>query len=121
MRLLRINRSMQTVVKPWGKFLQFTHNEPTTVKILHLERDSALSLQYHEKRKELWYVTDGVGQAFVEGQGVITLVQGDIVEVPVGMKHRLKTFAMHLDVLEISFGEFDENDIIRVEDKYGRT
>jgi mannose-6-phosphate isomerase len=50
--------SMVTVEKPWGKFKQYTHNLPSTVKVITVRPGAALSLQYHSKRGELWVILD---------------------------------------------------------------
>lgn len=41
--------------------------------------------------------------------------------IPQGTKHRIKTDKTTVEWLELSFGDFDENDIVRLEDSYGRT
>ena len=47
--------------RPWGNFRQFTHNEPSTVKIITVKSGEELSLQSHEKRSEFWRVVGGSG------------------------------------------------------------
>ena len=106
-------------VRPWGYFRQFTLNEPSTVKILHLNPHSATSLQSHKKRQEFWKVVNGVCNAEKDGQSYV-MVEGDELTLPANSIHRIKTNAMHCDILEISFGHFDENDIVRLEDNYKR-
>ncbi len=63
----------------------------------------------------------------IEGSGIATVGEeeraitvGDTVEVPVGTLHRLAGGDNGLAVIEISFGIFDENDIVRTEDDFGR-
>src|SRR3712207_7396068 len=46
------------VDKPWGRFEQYTHNLPCTVKIITVAPGGTLSRQYHHKRDELWVVLD---------------------------------------------------------------
>ena len=105
--------------RPWGQFKQFTHNEPTTVKILTVEPHQELSLQYHEHRKEFWKVLSGSGVIQIEDEH-IAVKKGDEFTILEKRKHRVSAESEQLEVLEISYGEFDENDIIRLEDKYGR-
>ena len=104
---------------PWGSEEQFTLNEMTTVKILRVNPDSECSLQYHNKRREFWKVLSGQVLAII-GDKVIEMKTDDEVEIPIGVKHRLKHKEGNVQVLEISFGDFDENDIVRLEDDYGR-
>ncbi len=107
------------VVRPWGNFRQFTKNTPVTVKILTLNPGEILSLQSHEKRAEFWHVISGSG--FVEIDAKRQDVKpGDEIEARLGAKHRMGSGPDGLQVLEIAFGEFDEEDITRFEDKYGR-
>ncbi len=105
--------------RPWGNFEQFTLNEPTSVKVITAEPNQALSLQYHHKRDEFWYLVEGSGTV-VLGDEEIPAKAGDEFFIPRGTKHRVKTGAERIRWLEISFGEFDENDIVRLEDAYGR-
>src|SRR3712207_9246961 len=46
------------VEKPWGRFEQYTHNLPSTVKIITVAPGGVLSRQYHHRRDELWVVLD---------------------------------------------------------------
>src|SRR3989338_6127755 len=99
-----------TVEKPWGEFREFAINEPATVKILSVNKGQEFSLQKHEHRGEFWRVLSGhpdvvIGDKMYKGKtGDEFTAQEDDVEI-----------------LEISRGEFDEDDIVRLEDKYGRS
>ena len=105
--------------RPWGNFRQFVHDIPCTVKILTVKPNGTLSLQSHEKRSEFWRVIKGSG--FVEiADEKFEVKEGDEYEIPVGTKHRLGAQNEELQILEIATGGFDEGDIIRYEDKYGR-
>ena len=107
------------IEKPWGNFRQFTHNMSSTVKILTVKKDEQLSLQSHEKRAEFWKVIDGDG--LLELDGVKRYIKkGDEIDIPIKAKHRIIAGPLGIKVLEIAVGDFDENDIIRYEDKYGR-
>jgi mannose-6-phosphate isomerase-like protein (cupin superfamily) len=107
-------------VRPWGSFERFTLNERSTVKIISLSPDQAFSLQTHEHRAEFWRVLSGFGKITVD-DAEHEAVAGDEFFVPEGSKHRAEAGPEGLSMLEISFGEFDEHDITRLEDKYGRT
>ena len=107
--------------RPWGMFEQFTLNELSTVKIITVKPKQELSLQYHYKRSEFWRV--------LAGKPVITIgakkyraKAGDEFFVPVRTEHRIAsgTDKEPAKVLEISYGTFIEEDIVRLEDKYGR-
>ncbi len=105
--------------RPWGSFRRFTDNIVSTVKILIIKPNEELSLQSHKKRKEFWRVIKGDGFFEIDDKKYIVEV-GDEHNVSVEAKHRIKAGNNGMEVLEIALGEFDENDIVRYEDKYGR-
>ena len=105
--------------RPWGSFERFTLNESTTVKILTIAPGQAFSLQKHSHRGEFWRI--------IGGSGIVTIDEenheanpGMEFFVPSGSSHRAEGKEQGLVILEIAFGEFDETDIIRIEDRYGR-
>jgi len=108
-----------TNIRPWGSFIEFTKNKPSTVKILVVAPGEEFSLQYHQNREEFWRVLEGTPVVIV-GDEEFSAKEGDEFFVGKNKKHRISAGDTEVRVLEISFGEFDENDIIRVEDKYGR-
>jgi mannose-6-phosphate isomerase-like protein (cupin superfamily) len=106
--------------RPWGEELWLTDDKPSMVKILTIEPDQSLSLQYHHDRDEFWHVLSGKGIATI-GDDKAPLTVGDDRFVPRETNHRLETEDSKLVILELSFGSFDEDDIVRLEDRYGRT
>ena|ERR1035437_1209473 len=112
---------MKTLVvqKPWGKFEQFTLNLPSTIKIITVKAGEELSLQSHAKRSEFWRVIRGNGTVQI-GDKKYSATPGEEYEILVGEKHRISAESSEIEFLEISFGDFNENDIVRYEDKYGR-
>jgi mannose-6-phosphate isomerase len=108
------------VEKPWGKFEQYTHNTPSTVKIITVQPGGALSLQYHQRRDELWVVLDAGAQIQLGGVDIRPRA-GERVFIPRTTPHRLSaTGDGAVRILEVAFGEFDEEDIVRLDDVYGR-
>lgn len=108
-----------TEERPWGKFEQFTHNVPSTVKIITVKPGEELSLQTHTKRDELWRILKGPME-ITAGDTVVIANEGDEFTIEKGQKHRMKGLDGVGQVLEIALGDFDENDIVRLEDKYKR-
>ena len=104
-------------IKPWGFFEKFTENETTTVKLITIKAGKRTSLQFHENRSEKWIVINGEGHAFTPEKKMIKT--GDEVLIPKKTIHRLEA-TTELKVLEISYGEFNESDIKRIEDDYNR-
>ena len=106
--------------RPWGSFERFTLNELSTVKIVRVDAGKEFSLQEHEHRGEYWRVLSGNGTA-TDGNEVREVNVGDVVEIPEHTVHRLKGGNDGIEILEIAFGTFDESDITRLEDDFGRT
>lgn len=107
-----------TEKRPWGDFERFTLNEVSTVKIITVKKDEAFSLQYHNKRSEFWKVLKGQGLVTI-GDETRETIEGEEIFIPQNTNHRMQGIT-DISFLEIALGEFDENDIVRLEDKYGR-
>ena len=105
--------------RPWGSEEIFTDNEPSTVKILTINPGQRCSLQYHNHRKEFWKLIEGNAIVEING-GKVEAKTGDEFTVEPKMTHRFGAKDKPAKILEISFGKFDENDIVRLEDDYGR-
>lgn len=105
--------------RPWGKFVQFTQDELSTVKILTIKAGEAFSLQHHKNREEFWVVLSGSGLIEIGDKSFEAKV-GDRFIVPKEANHRITGGEEDLIVLEIATGHFDEEDIVRLEDRYGR-
>lgn len=107
------------VTKPWGAFEQYTHNENTTVKIIYINKGESLSLQYHNNRSEFWKILDG-NPTITIGDNTIESKTNDEFIIEKGEEHRIEAKNDDVRFLEIAYGDFDEDDIVRLEDKYGR-
>ena len=106
--------------KPWGSFERYTHNLTSTVKIITVAPGGTLSSQYHHKRDELWVVLDPGARVELGGE-VVEPGAGEELYIPRGTVHRLSaTGDEPVRILEVSFGEFEEGDIVRLDDVYGR-
>jgi mannose-6-phosphate isomerase len=109
------------VRRPWGSFEQLATNVTATVKIITVEAGQRLSLQRHEFRDELWHVLDdGITVNIASEEERV--VKGGSVFVPRATTHRIaNTGPKPARVLEVAFGQFDEQDIERLSDDYGRS
>lgn len=108
------------VHRPWGNFQQFVSNERVTVKIITVEPGHRLSLQTHAHRGEFWHVLDVPIEVTV-GERTWTAQPGEAVWVPVGSLHRMANQGDRAGrLLEIAYGDFDEADIVRLDDDYAR-
>lgn len=119
MLFIDIMKKSLVVKKPWGNFKQYALNEPTTVKILTVEPGQSLSKQSHRMREELWIPLDD-GAEMEMGDKRIHPKKEEEIWIPRNSTHRITAKDKQVKVLEISFGTFDEADVIRYEDKYGR-
>lgn len=106
-------------IRPWGNFEQFTLNESSTVKIITLAPGEAFSLQTHAHREEFWRILGGSGSVTI-GDAVYDATSGEQFFIEAGSKHRAEAGPKGLQFLEIAFGDFNEDDITRLEDRYGR-
>jgi mannose-6-phosphate isomerase len=112
-----------TEIRPWGKYERFTLNDPCTVKLVYIDGDKRLSLQYHNNRSEFWKVVKGPVKVQIgEEETRIRILQtGEAITVPKKTVHRLIGAGTDAVILEISTGDFDEKDIVRLEDDYSRS
>jgi mannose-6-phosphate isomerase-like protein (cupin superfamily) len=100
--------------------LIFAENELYAGKILHLKPGHSLSLQYHERKDETFYVLRGEVNLSVDVDGQmkeIRLPEGSTYRIRPGLRHRMRADAA-CDLIEVSSPELD--DVVRLEDAYGR-
>ena len=109
------------VPKPWGHEIVWARTDRYAGKILHVRAGESLSLQYHERKEETLRVLTGVLTLEVGGEGearrTVRLGPGDGWHIPPRTRHRL-TAIEDVDVIEVSTPELD--DVVRLEDRYGR-
>ena len=107
--------------KPWGAFEVIYEDRFTKVKKIFIVPEGKLSLQSHENRSEVWTIIYGGGVVEVDGEKW-EVAKGDVVQIPVGEKHRIEnTTEEPLVFIEVQWGKsFEESDITRYEDKYDR-
>lgn len=112
---------VRRVEKPWGYELIFAHTERYVGKLLHIEPGQALSLQYHEAKDETFFVARGEIELQVEELGSMTrqsLREGESYHVVPPTRHRMVAGAAGCDLFEVSTPELE--DVVRLEDRYGR-
>ena len=105
--------------RPWGCFEQFTKNEISSVKILTINPFQKLSFQYHEKREEFWKFLDNKARVYLDDKIIEVNLDSEIF-IPRYARHRIEAYGLPVRLLEIAFGEFDEADIVRLDDIYKR-
>lgn len=108
------------VQRPWGSFKQYAHNLPCTVSLMRVEPGQRLSLQSHTGRAELWIVLDD-GAVVQVGDDISVHKSGDEIWIPAKERHRLSCKEdAPIRVLEVAFGNWQQDDIVRYEDDYKR-
>ena len=111
---------VEYVERPWGNFKQFTHNIPCTVSLMQVQPGQRLSLQSHTGRAELWIVLDE-GAVVQVGEEIKTCKPYDEIWIPANERHRLSCEGEQpVRVLEVAFGNWQQDDITRYEDDYNR-
>jgi mannose-6-phosphate isomerase len=112
----------ETEQRPWGSFTVLDDDGTHKVKRLVVHPGKRLSYQRHDRRSEHWFVVHGSARVILDGVPS-DLVAGDSGDVPVGTSHRIEN-ASDADVVlvEVQHGEyFGEDDIVRLEDDFGRS
>lgn len=108
--------------RPWGSYIVLLDDENCKVKKIIINPNQAPSYQYHFKRNEHWIVIKGSGVLRLDDNEV-PMKEGDSIYIPKLSKHQFKnTGDVDLEFIEIQTGEyFGEDDIVRLEDNYGRS
>jgi mannose-6-phosphate isomerase len=108
------------VKRPWGSFKQFATNEDCTISLMELLPQERLSLQSHSGRAELWIVIDD--DAVIQlGDNIKNYKKGEEIWIPANERHRLSNKGNEsIRVLEVAFGNWQQEDIKRYEDDYSR-
>lgn len=108
------------VSRPWGTFKQYANNEDSTVSLMSVLPGQRLSLQSHTGRAELWIVIDD-GAVVQVGDSIAEYNAGDEIWIPANERHRLSCKGdKPVRVLEVAFGNWQQDDIERYDDDYKR-
>jgi mannose-6-phosphate isomerase len=107
--------------RPWGSYTILEERERYKVKRIEVLPQSRLSYQRHEKRSEHWVLVEGEALVTLEGKEV-RLSPGGSIDIPRMAAHRiLNPGKGPLVFIEVQTGDsFGEDDIIRLEDDFGR-
>ena len=109
------------VDKPWGYELWWAHTDRYVGKLIHVDKGHALSLQYHNRKDETIFVFRGrILFERKEGEDLRgrEMGPGEAMHVAPSTVHRM-TALEDSDIFEVSTPEVD--DVVRLEDRYGRT
>jgi mannose-1-phosphate guanylyltransferase/mannose-6-phosphate isomerase len=114
-------RFHQTVHRPWGSFTVLEDEADCKVKRLTVKPGGILSLQKHHRRSEHWTVVQGTARVRV-GEREFLLQRNESTFIPMDTLHRLENPTdADIHLIEVQCGDyFGEDDIVRLEDVYGR-
>jgi mannose-1-phosphate guanylyltransferase/mannose-6-phosphate isomerase len=110
------------VHRPWGWYDSIDEGGRFKVKRIQVKPKASLSLQMHHHRAEHWIVVTGTAQITC-GDKVVLLTENQSTYIPLGEAHRLcNPGTILLEIIEVQSGSYlGEDDIVRFEDRYGRT
>ena len=109
--------------RPWGSYTVLDDGAPDhKVKRLVVRPGKRLSYQRHARRAEHWFVVAGTACVTLDGADH-EIGPGQAIDVPLGTAHRIENVGDDdLVFIEVQRGDyFGEDDIVRLEDDYGRT
>ncbi|MBX7056072.1 MAG: phosphomannose isomerase type II C-terminal cupin domain [Pyrinomonadaceae bacterium] len=109
--------------RPWGSFTILDEAPNFKAKRIEVLPGKRLSYQRHSRRSEHWFVTSGTAKVTLNGEEKL-VASGQAIDIPTGTAHRVEN-PHHDEVLvfiEIQTGDyFGEDDIVRLEDDFGRS
>jgi mannose-1-phosphate guanylyltransferase len=111
----------RTAYRPWGGYSSVLSGERFQVKRLFVKPGKQLSLQKHHHRSEHWVVVRGTAEVHIDGE-VRMVSENQSVYLPLGCEHRLANPGkIQLELIEVQTGSYlGEDDIIRIQDDFGR-
>ncbi|MCK9461617.1 MAG: phosphomannose isomerase type II C-terminal cupin domain [Proteobacteria bacterium] len=117
---------IKKVNRPWGYFEVLEKTPTFWIKKIVVRPEQALSLQKHRKRDEFWKIVSGLGTLQIENENYLVqsghINNQDEFTIHRGTAHRITNMSDFFDLIfyEIAEGLCEENDIVRLEDRYGR-
>jgi mannose-1-phosphate guanylyltransferase len=112
----------KTVARPWGTYTVLEQGPGFKIKRIEVKPGGSLSLQLHHRRSEHWVVLRGTARVTC-GDSEFDLPSGESTFIPLETMHRLENRGSEaLAIIEVACGDYiAEDDIVRFDDKYGRT
>ncbi len=110
------------VYRPWGYYESIDVGERFQAKRIAVNPQCSLSLQMHHHRAEHWIVVRGTAR-ITRGDDEFLLAENESTYIPIATRHRLENpGTIPLEIIEVQSGSYlGEDDIVRFEDKYGRS
>ncbi len=115
------SEQIERTERPWGWYESISSEPGNKVKRIHVYPGQKLSLQKHAQRAEHWVVVRGRARVTLDANE-FDLAPGQHCDIAVGQVHRLENQTdQPLEIVEVQLGAYlGEDDIIRLQDDYGR-
>jgi mannose-6-phosphate isomerase len=112
----------ETDQRPWGSYTVLDDEPTFKVKRIEVLPGKRLSYQRHARRSEHWFIVHGTALVTLDGERR-SVSAGEAVDIPVGTDHRIENASDGVvTFVEVQHGDyFGEDDIVRLEDDYGRS
>ncbi len=119
---IKEGKKHKKIYRPWGFYISIEERDSWQIKKILVNPSASLSLQMHKHRSEHWVVVEGTAKVQVNDE-VKILSKNESVYIPIESKHRLTNPSkIPLILIEVQTGDYlGEDDIIRIDDFYGRT
>ncbi|EAR60069.1 bifunctional protein [Oceanospirillum sp. MED92] len=110
------------VHRPWGHYYSIFKQDRYQVKHITVKPGAKLSTQMHHHRSEHWIIVSGAAQV-TKGEQSFLLAENESTYIPIGTIHALENPGLiPLELIEVQAGPYlGEDDIIRFDDRYGRS
>ncbi len=108
--------------RPWGTYTVLEEDRGFKVKRIEVLPGKRLSYQKHSQRAEHWFVVEGTAKVTLDDEEIIVRA-GESIDIPIGAAHRVENPGeVNLMFIEVQRGNYlGEDDIVRLQDDYGRT
>lgn len=119
---LSSHSTAERTLRPWGWYATVSEAASHKIKRIHVAPGQQISLQKHARRAEHWVVVQGVARVTLD-ERVFDLQVGQHCDIAVGQVHRLSNpGTVPVEIVEVQWGSYlGEDDIVRLQDDYGRT
>jgi mannose-6-phosphate isomerase-like protein (cupin superfamily) len=113
--------TVERTQRPWGWYETVSEVSGNKIKRIQVAPGQQLSLQKHSQRAEHWVVTQGTARITLDDK-VFDLTIGQHCDIAIGQVHRLANLTDGVvEIVEVQFGSYlGEDDIVRLQDDYGR-
>lgn len=121
METLRRTETIERTLRPWGWYETVSEVPGNKIKRIGVLPGQQISLQKHHRRAEHWVVVQGTALVTLDDRS-FELAMGQGCDIAIGQVHRLAnpTDAL-VEIVEVQFGDYlGEDDIVRLQDDYGR-